>query len=219
MTAPAAPSPPLSSVLRVVSGAALADLAPLWVLAPADLGEALPDVLPGLVDTWALASAAAAADWYDELRDTEDIDGRFAAIVDELGDLGAQALAGWAAEPLRQAEPDVAAARYRVEGGLSKRVVNAGNRTVTGSAAEDPQARGWMRRTGGGACKFCVMVASRGAVYTRSSSTFACHEHCFCSAAPVWGDKPLPVKPFKRSDRPSSAGDRARVRRWIADNL
>jgi hypothetical protein len=218
MTAPTQ-LPPLSSVLQTLSAAGLADLEQLWGLSPKELAVALFDLLPGLVDTWGEASAAAAADWYDELRDTQDIPGRFSAIVEPLGDLGASALAGWAAEPLKLPEPDLLSARSRLEDGFQKRLVNSANLTVTGSAAEDPNARGYMRQTRPGACKFCIMVASRPAVYTKASATFACHGHCYCEAVPAWGGKALPVKPYKPSDRPSTPEDRARVRKWIADNL
>lgn len=217
MTAPTLP--PLSNVLQTLSAAALADLTQLWDMSPAELSVALFDLMPGLVDTWAEASAAAAADWYDELRDTAQVRGSFAAIVEPFGDLGAYALAGWAAEPLTLPEPDVLSTKARVEDGFQKRLANAANLTVTGSAAEDPHARGYMRRTRPGACKFCIMVASRPAVYTKKSATFACHGHCFCEAVPAWGGKALPVKPYKPSDRPSTPEDRARVRKWIADNL
>lgn len=217
MTAPTQAT--LSRALESVSAAALTELDPLWGLRPADLAAALFDVLPGTVDEWALASASVAADWYDELRDTENIDGRFTAIVEDMTDLGAEELAGWGSQVLLQPEPDISAARYRVEGGLQKRIVNAANRTITHSAAEDPKAKGYMRRTRAGACDFCRMVASRGGVFTEKSVRFACHEHCYCEAVPAWGGRARPVRPYKRSDRPSKPEDRARVRKWIADNL
>jgi len=220
MTAPSTTTlPRLNSVLQTLSAAALADLEQLWGLSPTELAVALFDLLPGLVDTWGEASAAAAADWYDELRDTEDIPGRFNAIVEPLGDLGAEALAGWAAEPLHLPDPDVLSARSRVEDGFQKRLVNSANLVVTGAAAEDPNARGYMRQTRPGACKFCIMVASRGAVYTKKSATFACHGFCYCEAVPAWGGKALPVGPYKPSERPNNAEEKARVKKWIADNL
>lgn len=218
MTAPTT-TQSLSSVLQTLSAAGLADLNQLWGLSPTELAVALFDLLPGLVDTWGEAAASAAADWYDQLRETADVSGKFTAIVEPLGDLGAYSLAGWAAEPLNLPEPDLLSAKSRIEDGFQKRLVNSANLTVTGSAAEDPNAKGYMRRTRPGACKFCVMVASRDAVYTRKSATFACHGHCYCEAVPAWGGQALPVGPYKPSDRPSTAADRARVRKWIADNL
>lgn len=220
MTTPSDSSPaPLNTAVATVSAEATAELDPVWQLPPRNIVPALFEVIPPLLDRWGLAAASAAADWYDELRDIHNIAGRFRAIVEPLGDLGAQALAGWAAEPLSLPEPDLVTAQYRAEGGLQKRLVNAANKTVTHSAAEDPNARGYMRQTRPGACKFCRMVASRGGVYTKTSVTFACHEHCYCEAIPAWGGKALPVGPYKPSDRPMNDADRARVREWIKKNL
>lgn len=213
-----APTLTVSSGLQIVTAEALAELAELWSQPAEVLAEAVAEVVPAAVYTYAAMTAAFAADLYDELRGANEIPGDFRAIIPEL-DLGADALAGWASKPLRLAEPDVEAARYRAEGGLQKRMANAANLVTTTSAAEDPQARGWMRRTRPGACDFCRMVASRGGVFTKASSTFACHENCYCEALPAWGGKALPVGPYKPSDRPQTAEDRARVRQWIADNL
>lgn len=236
MTAPTQTSspPPLRESLLVVAELAVQDLAPVWRLPTPDIGQALFDVVPGVVQKWNLAAASIAADWYDELRDREAVAGHFTAIVPDLRDQGAHALAGWGAEALQEptiqrveppqpVKPDrlspVESAQDRVEGGLQKRLVNAANLTVTESSNADPQARGYMRRTRVEACKFCIMVASRGAVYTKSSATFACHERCYCEAVPAWGGKALPVGPYKPSDRPSTPADRERVRRWIRENL
>ncbi|WP_104150972.1 VG15 protein [Mycobacterium intracellulare] len=222
-------SQPLRESLVTVTGLAVQDLAPIWRLPTADITQALFDIVPGIVQKWNLAAASVAADWYDHLRETDAVAGHFTAIVPDIGDQGAQALAGWGAEAFKapvEHEPveldqlsPVESARNRVEGGLQKRLVNAANLTVTESSKADPQARGYMRRTRPGACKFCLMVASRGAVYTKATATFACHEHCHCEAVPAWGGKALPVRPYKPSDRPMTAKDRARVRQWIKANL
>jgi hypothetical protein len=239
MTTPTSP-PPLKEALYTVTAEAVTELDPVWQLAPTEIRKALFDVLPSLVDRWSLASASVAADWYDELRAAKAIAGRFTAIVPPLDNLGAEALAGWGAQPLHELQPvnldtpsnllrpsdtqpatlsPLELAQSRVEGGLQKRLVNAANETVTHSAAEDPNARGWMRQTRPEACKFCVMVASRLGVFTKVTATFACHEKCYCEALPVWGGEALPVKPYKPSDKPMNAADRARVRKWIKDNL
>lgn len=237
-TSPDSP-PPLNTALLAVTRDAVGQLDPIWALPAPDVINGLFDVLPTLIDTWGTAASSAAATWYDQLREAEAIRGRFMAIVKPLdnNNPGAEALAGWGAEPLaadklvapqslatpldeQQLEADaIQAARDRVEGGLQKRIVNSANLTITDSSNQDPQARGWMRTTRPGACKFCVMVASRGGVFTKASATFACHENCYCQAIPAWGGKSLPVGPYKPSDKPSNAADRARVRRWIADNL
>lgn len=233
MTSPtqATKPPPLNSSLLVVTDAAVQELDPVWQLPPADIPIALFDTLPNLIDKWSLASASASANWYDQLREAQDVKGLFQAVIPPLDDLGPEALAGWGGQPLRKIlEEDhpivgdeetnaLEATRYRVESGVQKRLVNAANATVSLSAAEDPQAHGYMRRTQPGACHFCVMVASRGAVYTKASVTFACHENCYCECLPAWGGKARPVDPYKPSDKPSTQADRDRVRRWIADNM
>ena len=209
--------PRLSDALRAVNDLAVADLAPVWALPVAELAGALLDVVPAAVERWGEAADSVAADWYDELRDLDDVAGRFSAIV-EPGDLGAQALAGWAAEPLGRPVPDVATARLRAEGGMQQRLANAASLTVTRSAVADPAARGYMRRTDPGACRFCRMVASRGAVYTRETARFSCHPGCYCEALPAWGGRALPVAPYRKSDRPNNAEELARVKQWINDN-
>lgn len=227
MTSPTAPvtePPRLNLALLAVTTGALAQMEPLWALPTPDLAAALFDVLPAVIDTWGNAASSVAADWYDGLRESQAIKGSFRAIVKPLPNPGAEALAGWGSQPLDEPVKDldsapVERARARVEGGVQKRIVNSASLTITDSADEDPQARGWMRRTRPNACKFCVMVASRGGVFTRSSATFACHEHCYCEAVPAWGGKSLPVGPYKPSDKPATAADRARVRKWIRDNL
>lgn len=178
--------------------------------------DALNDVLPGVVDTYGLASAALAADWYDEVRDELNVDGRFAAIVADL-DLGGDVLAGYAVGPLYAAAPDWARARTLAEGGLQLRIANAARETVRLSSIEDPSARGWQRSASMG-CEFCQMLASRGAVYSESTVDFAAHDHCKCIAVPAFSGRPLPVKPYTPSERNITDADRARVRAWLRDN-
>lgn len=203
-----------------LSTLAAADLRTLWaeVDNAREAEAALRDVLPDLLATYTIASATVAADWYDELRDELNIDGRFRAIVPEQGDLGTDELAGWAVTPLFGAEPDWERARTLAEGGIQLRIANAARNTITRSSIADPQAIGWQRSAAGG-CPFCVMLASRGAVYTRETVDFAAHDHCKCVAVPVFGGQELPVKPYTPTSRKITDADRARVRRWIARNL
>jgi hypothetical protein len=216
----------LSSDLTVITGLAVADLSMVYELESPDLiAAALRETMPGLVDTWALAGAAAAADHYDRLREENDIEGRFQAIVAPLGDLGAEALAGWATEPLFYEIPDIVSSQSRAEAGLQKRIVNTGNKTIVDSSVADPKSYGYQRRCRPDACNFCRMVADRGAVYRKSTATFACHDHCYCEAVPAWGGKPLPVKKYTKSFTNAGLTDEqlaeknAAARAWIAANL
>lgn len=170
----------VASLTRLAS----ADLAALWRDVETALAtEAiLRDVLPELVDAYGAAAATVAADWYDDLRDEREIRGRFVAIPAEVAETGTQALVGWA---LTEAQ-DLDSFKVLVEGGTQRRIANFARQTVMGSSIEDPQARGW-KRTGTGRCDFCRMLIGRGAVY-RSDATanFDSHDHCGCSAVPVW---------------------------------
>lgn len=218
-------SPLLATDLRAVNALAAGELDRLWQLDSDQLLVAVYDILPGMVDQWSLAASAVAADWYDAEREAAEVAGAFQAIVEPIADLGTEALIGWATEPLRLDEPDPAAAKYRLLGGLQKRLANSANYTITGSSAADPQSRGWMRKTRPQACGFCLMVASRGAVYTEKTSTFACHENCYCSAAPAWGGRALPVDPYTPSEITAELSPQQRkalnrsANDWIKANL
>lgn len=71
-------------------------------------------------------------------------------------------------------------------GAASRLVLEGGRETVRRTAIEDPAARGWQRITTGRSCSFCNMLAGRGAVYREASSDFQAHDHCGCTAAPVY---------------------------------
>lgn len=159
------------------------DLAALWrrVGTAAQAETALRDILPGLIDTYGIAAATVAADWYDDLRDKVGARAGFTAIPAAIPEVGAQALVGWA---LSEAQ-DVAGLQGLIAGGTQRRIVNFARLTVSRSSIEDPAARGW-KRTGVGNCDFCRMLIGRGAVYREATADFAAHDHCNCGAEPAW---------------------------------
>lgn len=210
----------LRSRVAGLSRLAANDLAIVWRRS-GDLKQQLHDVLPTLTAVYGRAAAAVAADWYDEQRLRAGVAGTFAAVVPEVSDEGAHALAGWATDTAS----DSYTLRVLVEGGLQRRIANAARSTVMGSAVADPGARGW-QRTGSGECAFCAMLIGRGAVYSEASADFASHDHCNCSAMPAWGGQPVPVKPYTVSPRrkldengkPVIDADFLRAKKWIADH-
>lgn len=177
------------------------------------LREALMDVLPSLVGSYQDAAISLAADLYDLERIRLDIPGSHRAPGIVIPD-GGTALAGWALSEAVDAE----GLRGLVAGGVTKRVMQAANRTVMGAASSDRQATGWQRVARTGGCTFCRMLAGRGAVYTRESADFAAHGNCHCVAAVAWTGRAVPVKPYVPSQRTSTAAERAAVRDWIADH-
>jgi hypothetical protein len=180
------------------------------------LRESLLDLLPALYDIYGAAVATLSADWYDDVREADEVRGRFTAIPAELkSDPGITELVGWGVGPLFQAEPDVSAAQTLVEGGLQRRIADVSRVTITESSLADPAATGWQRVTSGRGCEFCSMIAGRGAVFSEATADFAAHDHCRCSAIPAWNGQPVPVRPYEPSLRQASAADKARVREYL----
>ena len=117
---------PTSAQLRsdVAALATLAerDLAPLWAAVEDALRAetALRDVLPALIDTYGAGAATIAADWYDDLRDSRGIRGRFTAEPADVPETGSQALVGWA---LAEAN-DYPSFQTLILGGTQRRIAN-----------------------------------------------------------------------------------------------
>lgn len=178
----------LRAAVAGLSTIAARDLKRLWQpsLSADRAKERLLNVLPDLSRTYRLASSTVAADWYDELRDARKVRGRFAAVVPDLDDAGADALAGWAVGPLFDAEPSWERAFALAEGGLQLRIANAARDTVRLSSVADPRARGWEREASAASCDFCHLLAGRGAVYTEATADFEAHDRCDCVAVPAF---------------------------------
>lgn len=68
----------------------------------------------------------------------------------------------------------------------SRHVLDGGRQTVTASARADPRAQGWRRVNGSPDCDWCA--ARVGRVLTDDS--FGAHDHCSCSAVPVYRRQP-----------------------------
>lgn len=214
---------PTASDLRTAVGdltvLANNDLRAVWrQVSTADMArQALEEVLPPLVAAYGSAAGTVAADWYDELRDTERVPGRFRAVPAVSGPAGADVLARWGIDPLFRAEPDWDTARQLVAGGMQRRISDVARQTISGSSLADPSADGW-QRTGSGECDFCEMLIARGAVYTEQTVQFASHDNCNCAAVPAFGGRPRPVNPYTPSSRNVTDADRARVREYLANN-
>lgn len=220
-------STPLRNALATVSNGASNDLAALWrqVESAVQAREALHDLLPGIVSRYGMAASALAAQWYDDIRAKQGVGGLFRAIPADIPDAGTHALIGWAESQAATFETF----QDLLLGGTQRRITNFARETVRGSSLSDSRAIGWQRE-GVGSCAFCRMLIGRGAVYSKSTVTFASHDHCQCVAVPAFDGRPLPVRldaDGKRLDFSSrrtrtQAGqreaDNARIRDWIAAN-
>lgn len=197
------------------------DLMVLWqqIRTAAEAQEALADVLPALLDTYGAGAETLAAEWYEMARLEAGVAGNVGAVV-RPGSIGAPyALAQWGTEPLTAAVVDWDAALARLTGGMQRTLWDAARKVVMDSTSNDYQAYGWQRIANPGACGFCVMLESRGGVYTESSVNFGSHNNCGCTATPAWKNKPTPVKPYTPSERQATQADRDRTRLWIKQNV
>jgi hypothetical protein len=169
---------------------ALRDLRDFWAALNLDgeatrVRDALLDFFPELITVYGDTAALLGADWYDMLRDVPVSSASFrAALATPPQVEQAQAAARWALGPLFQAEPDPVNALSLLGGAAQRLVLKAGRDTVWDSARRDPVRTGIARvPTGPQTCSFCIMLASRGAVYASRESAGAenkYHDDCDC---------------------------------------
>lgn len=72
----------------------------------------------------------------------------------------------------------------RMLGDSQRLVLDGGRSTLASQVHTDQRGRSYARVTSGKACAFCVMLASRGAVYTKETGDFDAHGTCGCSIEP-----------------------------------
>lgn len=166
--------------------------------------------IAAIVHRFSPASATLAAQFYREQRRAAGITAPFTprpASPPPLEQIGKTI--SWATSDLwtvgtdAQAEPKpelVAVAQRRLEGAVDKLVLDVGRNTIIDNVAADRHAKAWARVPEPGACHFCAMLASRGAVYKDdsfkrsdprfaggdTSSTIKVHDHCRCQPEPVF---------------------------------
>lgn len=172
--------------LRVLTDQAGSDLRILW----RDFGSAdaardtLMRALPLLVAEYGSAAATLGADYFDDARDAAGVRGRFRAepartVAEEALDVLARVAVG----PLFGATPRPADALTLATGGLQRHIANADRETVTQAAVQDRKS-GWVR-VGDGGCDWCAEYLD-GEVHYTEGYDFDAHDHCNCSAEPVF---------------------------------
>lgn len=155
--------------------------------------DALLVEVPTLTTVYGEMAATLSADLYDEIRAEAGAPGRFraapapAAPVEQV-----HALVRWGVSPLWSDTPDGALALRKVAGGLTRLTLQPARQTTVDSAKADPAFPRYARTTHAGACSFCLMLASRGAVYTDRAPYFEAHDYCKCSAVQVYDNEDPP---------------------------
>lgn len=152
---------------------------------------------PTLVAQYGDAAATVAADWYDDLRSKAPGAARrprFAAVMAAaVAAERVEASVRYAAGHLFTDAPD--AMRDVLSGSVQRYALEPGRQTISLSARRDPWQPRWARVPGGRSCAFCLMLASRGPVYASEASAGGMgdyHDHCSCTATPVWPNDELP---------------------------
>jgi len=192
--------------LRVRSKA-LRDYTRLWAIwqpgEPGTTATLIAATLP-LVRAYHGASATLAAGYYEAFRATEGAGGvatpRLAPVVAD-GELVAALYATTRLTARERAMLDgpqaggVKEALFtRTAGAVTRLVFRGGRDTIVGSVVADKQALGWFRVTDGDPCAFCALLAGRGPVFkTEQSASFEAHDHCGCTAMPLWPGTKLPA--------------------------
>jgi len=201
--------------LVLVTAAAVAEavrLAPLGA-------EAVTAGVPEVIAYYSLGSAALAADHYDETRLVAGARGRFTAepvIPDRAEKIRRASL--WAVKPLFDATI-AQTTESRIAEVVQLEVARAHRETTIQNAQVDPESLGWSRVTRGDGCKFCLMLAAKGARYKEGTARFAAHANCNC-AAQAWfkgqkvGEEADALQHIA-SGRKRTAAEKARLRDYL----
>jgi hypothetical protein len=151
---------------------------------------ALFEYVPGLVSEYGDIAASVAADWYEDMRDAEGVTGSFRAPLAPSVPLEqVNSRIGYATRangPLWLGDSATLSAFLGMM--TNEYALQPGRDTVMQAAHKDNAA--YARVPEPGACKFCLMLASRGFVYSKSTAggTKKFHGKCRCNAVPVWDE-------------------------------
>jgi hypothetical protein len=141
-----------------------------------------------LVRQYGRASAGVAARFYSQSRDLAHVKGSFTpkhAALPGLDEVTANVK--YATKDLWSREPDVESAQTLLDNSVDKLVLDVGRDTIIDNVHRDREAKAWARVPEPGACAFCVMLATRGAVYDeRRTADFQAHNGERCHVEPVF---------------------------------
>jgi hypothetical protein len=173
------------------------------LILPSRLRETVPDWLAAMnlvVAQYARVSATVAADFYDGQREAAGVPGAFTVpLADPPPEQQTEASLRWAVKDLWPRESEGATpaqlqpmdvrlnqAEKKAELVAQKLVADTGRGTVQEAVRQDRQATAWARSAARGACAFCKLLASRGAVFKEDTADFRAHDGCHCGVIPVF---------------------------------
>lgn len=185
------------------------------LIIPSRLRSSVPDwiaAVNAVVEQYAQASAALGAEFYDAQRAAAETAGSFTVpLADPPPKEKAEASLRWATKDVWERDPDVATAAQlepldvrldqaekKAELVVQKLVTDTGRATVLDAVREDRQATAWARTAALGACAFCKLLSSRGAVFAQDTVGFRAHDGCHCLATPVFAGQKFEPSPQAR---------------------
>lgn len=230
-----ATTPPseVRAALTVVTASAVAEVQQVAQKAaesPATTRAALFAAVPLIVGDYFDGSSALALDWFEEIREDASPPHLFtptpAALLD---DDSLSTMVAVTTRPLFDVEQrirdDVESAFKEslaaIEAEVQKSVATGFWDTIVENSEDDPDAVGWQRFARPAACKFCLMLADKGAVYTETTANFAAHTNCHCVAGPSYDpDAPrASVMQYVASARRRTDAQRAALREYLNQNF
>lgn len=175
------------------------------LIIPSRLQASVPDwmaAVRALVDQYGAASSTLAADYYDAERVAARVTGRFTVpLLDPPPDDQVDNSLRWSTKDIWERDPDDPAtteaqrepldvrldqAAKKAEAVTQKLVTDQGRGTVQEAVRRDRLATAWARSAALGACAFCKLLATRGAVYKQDTADFRAHDNCNCGIVPVF---------------------------------
>lgn len=166
------------------------------VKAVSRLGSPRPtDQAAALAREFSQAAIALAADYYGDAREFARVAGRYTPpVIAPWDEASLQAYIDTALKTFsRQFETDLAGFDAQVDQLVAQLALDAGSREIFEAIKNDPKPTRYARVTRPGACAFCLLLATRGAVYrTEESASFRAHTYpglCQCDVEPVWNVK------------------------------
>lgn len=171
----------LRAVLGQLSDRALATLHNLFEQLPTDADETLiallKQYLPDLINAYADNAADYTTVWYGDLAPESDYTPELPPVL-----IPEERIFGSIEWAIHTAA-DVTAAAAKLAGSVDRMVYDASRAVVEHNAVKEKVKYARVARAG--ACRWCRLMATRGAVFTSAANSIKGHDSCHCVAVPV----------------------------------
>lgn len=155
--------------------------------------EALFAAIPPLTERWGDVAATVAAEWFEEFRESQGVSGSFRAQLADVVPLDIiNSRLGYATRDSGHLfRGEITELGKFVSLITNEYVLKPGHDTIMYNAKRDKVA--YARVPEPGACKWCLMLASRGFAYSGKASAKTkdgerFHGHCRCHGMPVYDE-------------------------------